>query len=193
MKFTELSLHIHGLRHQRSGRSIGAAMRLVEVCDAAIHSDLNDISQVHYYHIDLVDDMMGNFCRLINRDTGRQIALVFVNKRMPKHWQEFVAIKETMHCWSPRDSYVAGPGDVGKLLSGHIGKVGSYSITPVIAADVNAITAAAEVMLPAATILPLMNMGLDYAEIAHRHGLHPDIVAEISKVEILHARLNGSL
>lgn len=192
MKFTDLSLHIHTLRQTKSGRRIGSAMRLPEVANAAVQSDLNNITKVFYRFIDLDDKLMGTFCRLNHTSSGEHYGVVFVNKRMPSHWQEFVAIKETMHCWSPDASYVSGAQNVASLLSAHIGKVGSYSITPIIAADVGAIAAAAEVMLPTASVTGVLTGKIDFAELAHRHGLHVDIVTEICKFDMILARQNGS-
>ncbi len=41
MKFVDLSQHLHELRYKRSGRTIGAAMSVVEVWNGAIDCHLN--------------------------------------------------------------------------------------------------------------------------------------------------------
>lgn len=168
-------------------------MRLNEVWEGAVESTLNSISEVHYRLFDMPDQVMGTFARLFNKSTGREVAVIFVNKRMPQHWQEFVAIKETMHCWSPMTSYVSGAQQISDLLQGHITKVGSYAIAPIIAADVGGIAAAAEVMLPTASIAPMLTGAIDYQELANRHGLHVDLVTQICQFDMLRVRANGSL
>lgn len=190
MKFTDLAMHLHTLRQMRSRRNIGSAMRSNEVGKYTILSDQNSITEIYYRHADLPDDAMGAFARLRNPD-GSEFAVILINKRMPKHWQEFVAIKETMHCWSPPSSYVSGAHDVGLLLQGHL-KVGSYAVTPAIGADNEAIAAAAEVMLPLPSISPYLEGKIDCDELAHRHGLHRDIVAQICQFDMVRARQNGS-
>jgi hypothetical protein len=189
MKFVELSQHLHELRAKRTGRPVGAAMRVNEVWQCAIDSPHSTISEVLYKESPLPRPFDGVFVRLVSEVEGVEKALILISKDLPKHWREFVATKETMHCWSPGESYVP-PQDVRGLVEAHCAKEARY--TPSVIADNDAILAAAEVMLPHYTVERHFGYGHDADQIAASHGMHPDIVREICRMDILHARKNGS-
>jgi hypothetical protein len=146
MKYVDLAQHVHELRFARSKRTIGVAMRVMEVWNAAIDCPKNGITEICYYETALPRPFDGLFARLNDSSGLRGIAAIFVHKSLPKHWKEFVAIKEMMHCWSPGKSYVGTPEDVARLVVALSARTPRYS--PRVAADHAAVLAAAEVMLP---------------------------------------------
>jgi hypothetical protein len=191
MKHTDLADHIHNLRLKRSGRPVGSAMRVMEVWNAAEECELNGISKIYLKLTELPRPFDGLFVRQRHLSTGVSIATVYIDNRLPKHWQEFVAIKEMMHCWSPESTYVGSPAEVKSLVEAMSSKKMRYSQS--VAADNNAIIAAAEVILPHYRVEEMVAQGLDYREIAHRQGLHQDVAELICSIEILSLRKNGSL
>lgn len=96
-----------------------------------------------------------------------------------------------MHCFTPMDGYCSTPDAAAHLLNALVKQGGRYTIN--VAADEAGILAAAEVILPHTTVESLQAQGLSTEEIAHRHALHPDIVSEICRVDIMHYRKNGTL
>lgn len=190
MKFIDLAQHVHEIRASKSGRPVGAAMRVTEVWSCAIASPLSSISEILYYEASLPRPFDGLFVRLVSDSTGVERAAVYVEKSLDRHWKEFVAIKETMHCWSPGKTYVGSEPEVKSLVEAHCASKARYSAAVV--ADHDAILAAAEVMLPHFTVERHLKMGHDMEQLAAHHGLHPDIVREICRFDVLHARKNGS-
>lgn len=96
-----------------------------------------------------------------------------------------------MHCFTPMEGYCSTPEDATQLLKALVKRGGRYTLN--VAADDAGILAAAEVILPHKTVESLQALGLDTDEIAARHGLHPEIVSEICRVDIMHYRKNGTL
>lgn len=193
MKFTELAQHLHQLRHNKSGRSIGSAMRVGEVWNAVLESDKTSIDRIDVHVEDLPRPVDGMFARIVTPDKDREneTAAVYVHKDLPTHWREFIIIKEMMHCFTPMERYCTTPDEAAQLLQALVKKGGRYTLN--VAADDAGIIAAAEVILPHTTVESLIGVGLDTDEIANRHGLHPEIVAEICSMEIMHYRKNGTL
>ena len=189
MKYVDLAQHIHGLRAKRTGRPIGAAMRVSEVWNAAIDCPQNGISEILYYETNLPRPFAGMFFRLVDSTANREIAAIYVEKNLDNHWKEFIAIKEMMHCWSPGKSYVGTPKDAEHLVDELCSKSGPY--TPKVIADSSAIHAAAEVMLPHFTVERQLALGMDSKQIAFSHGLHPEITEMICRFDLLHKRKNG--
>ncbi|WP_370213442.1 hypothetical protein [Roseovarius sp.] len=190
MKFSELAQHIHELRYEASGRAIGRGMRYGEVLGAALNCPKNGVDKVFYYETKLPEPMHGVFSRL-DHESGETWAAIYVQRHLDEHWREFVAIKELMHCWSPGTTRVATEQASRQLVEALTTKQGRY--TPNVAADSAAVFAAAEVILPHYTVERHLAENLDTAEIAHRHGLHVDIVEMICRHEVLQARKRGSM
>lgn len=198
MKFVDLSQHLRELRNNSSGRKPSAAMRGMEVWKAAIKCPDNGISAVFYNETKLPAPAYGFFSRL-GDGNGNFIADIYVHKphhksekrRLAPHWKEFVLIKELMHCWSPLSTYVGSPQAAAELLdtlnipSGPFGRIAI--------ADFIAVLAAAEVVLPYDIVKAAMGAGKETAQIAHEHGLHPEIVAYICRHDIMEERLIGCL
>lgn len=191
MKYVELSQHLHELRHQRTGRVIGAAMSVVEVWNAAIDCNLNDISEIRYRETKLPRPFDGQFVRMTNADETRAIGVVYVDRDLPKHWKEFVAIKEMMHCWSPGSTWVGTPTSAASLVNALNSKSSRY--TAIAAADRGAVLAAAEVILPHYAVERHLGLGHDYLQIASSHGLHPEVAEMICQFDVLQQRKNGHL
>jgi hypothetical protein len=191
MKYVDLAQHLHELRASQSGRAVGAAMTMVEVWSALIASPTTGIAEVRYFEASLPRPFDGLFVRLRSDDEAREIAAVYVEKSLPNHWREFVAIKEMMHCWSPGLTYDGTPADAKNLVDALCNKAGRY--TPSVVADKGAILAAAEVILPSFTVERHLKLGHDWAQIASSHGLHPDVVEMICRFDILHNRRNGEI
>lgn len=190
MKFSELSQHIHELRYEATGRAIGRGMRCMEVWSAALKCPKNGVDAIRYYEADLPEPVHGVFSRLDHKD-GTTYAVIYVQKTLDQHWKEFITIKELMHCWSPGDTRVATREASRLLVKALTTKQGPY--TPNVAADSAAVFAAAEVILPHYTVERHIAEGIDFEEIAVRHGLHPAITKMICQHEVLQARKNGSL
>lgn len=191
MKFVDLSQHLHELRYKRSGRTIGAAMSVVEVWNGAIDCPLNGISELRYYESDLPRPFDGLFARMENADGTKAVGVIYVHRDLPRHWKEFVAIKEMMHCWSPGKTYVGTPRDAERLVNALNSKKGRYSA--IAASDTGAVLAAAEVILPHHKVEWHIGREHDYMQIAAHHGLHPDVVEMICSFEVLQQRKNGTL
>lgn len=189
MSYAEFSDYLHQLRAARTGRPRGAAMRLAEVWNCAIDCKRNGISEIRYHETEnLPSGFDGAFVRLDSVAKDRSIAAIYVDRNLPAHWKEFVAIKEMMHCWSPGHTFVGDATQVRELVHG----LTRGKFTPVVAADSSAVLAAAEVILPHYKIEHQLAVGQSYAQIAHTHGLHPEVVEEISRFDLLHLRKNGS-
>lgn len=189
MKYTELAEHLHKLRETRGGRARGAAMRVSEVWECVHESQLTDIAELRWFDLPLPRPVDGLFARV--RVGGIQTGLIVTHKYLPKHWKEFAAIKEMMHCFSPPGSYVTAPKDAEALLEGLISSTERYSASVV--ADKKAILAAAEVILPHYQVDWHIEVGHDHAQIAAHHGLHPDVVSLICRFDVLQARRNGDM
>ncbi|WP_028710999.1 hypothetical protein [Paracoccus pantotrophus] len=190
MRFVELAEHLHNLRLEKSGRPAGAAMTVSEVWNGVYASSKTSISELRYYEAELPRPFDGMFVRL-RADDESERALILVHKHLPKHWKEFAAIKEMMHCWSPPQTFVGSPESVKKLVSALCDKKGRY--TPSVAADSGAILAAGEVILPHYRVERHIEQGHDAAAIANAHGLHPEVAELICRLDFLHHRKNGSL
>jgi hypothetical protein len=199
MKIVDLGKHLRKLRHDRTGRALNAAMRVGEVWQGALDCDSNRISQIFYYETRLPSPLLGFFSRLEKEDSG-DIATIFVHRPYPKsnkrrlaqHWKEFVIIKELMHCWSPRSSYVGTPEEVAELLSDLNTPSGPFG-TPMAKSDYMALLAAAEVILSGELTKRELAQGKDFQQIGHEHGLHPDVAKYICRHDIIEARLSESL
>lgn len=191
MKYVDLSQHLHELRFKRTGRAIGAAMSLMEVWNAAIDCHLNGISEIRYYETSLPRPFDGLFVRMVKSDQSSTIGVIYVDKNQPKHWREFAAIKELMHCWSPGKTYVGTPEEAKNLIDALNTQTGRYS--SIAASDEGAVHAAAEVMLPHYTVERHLGLGHDYQQIAASHGLHPEVAQMICRFDLLHKRKNGNL
>lgn len=192
LKITELAQHLHQLRHNKSGRAVGSAMMVSEVWAAILESDKTSIDRIDVHIEDLPRPVDGMFARIVLPGNPEQeIGAVYVHDGLPKHWRDFIIIKEMMHCFTPMDGYCSTPEDAEKLLQALVKRGGRYTLN--VAADDAGIIAAAEVILPHKTVESLQAVGLDTDEIANRHGLHPEIVAEICRVDIMHYRKNGTL
>ena len=189
MKFVLLAEHLHELRLTRTGRAAGTAMRVAEVWNCAIESPLSSIAEITYRETDLPRPFDGMFVRLRGSADGSEKATIYVDKNLPRHLKEFVAIKEMMHCWSPPATYVGTPDSAAKLIGALCEKQGRYTAS--VAADNNAILAAGEVILPHYTVERHIGVGHDSAQIAAHHGLHPDITDMICSLDFLHHRKNG--
>ena len=192
MKITELAQHLHQLRHNKSGRAIGAAMNVGEVWNAILQSDKTSIDRIDVHLEELPRPVDGMFARVVLPGPPEQeMAAVFVHGSLPRHWRDFIIVKEMMHCFTPMDGYCSTPEDAAGLLNALVKRGGRYAIN--VAADDAGIVAAAEVVLPHKTVESLLALGLSTHEIAARHGLHPDIVSEICRVDIMHYRKNGTI
>ena len=192
MKIAELAQHLHQLRHNRSGRAIGSAMTVGEVWASVLESDKTSIDRIDVHIEDLPRPVDGMFSRLVlPGDPEEEIAAVYVHRELERHWKEFIIIKEMMHCFTPMDGYCSTPEEAKQLLTALVQQGGRYTLN--VAADDAGIIAAAEVILPHKTVESHLAQGLDTDEIAARHGLHPDIVSEICRVDIMHYRKNGKL
>lgn len=190
MKYVDLSQHLHELRAAKTGRGMGRGMRLGEVWQAALDSPKTDITSIRYFEADLPNPFDGVFVRLQN-DRGESEAVIYVRQSLEKHWKEFVAIKELMHCWSPAHTWEGTPQASRSLVKALTRKDGRY--TPNVVADSGAVSAAAEVILPHKTVERHLAQGHDTMQIAATHGLHEEIVEMICRHDFLHARKSGSL
>lgn len=167
-------------------------MMVSEVWAAILESDKTSIDRIDVHIEDLPRPVDGMFARIVLPGNPEQeIGAVYVHDGLPKHWRDFIIIKEMMHCFTPMDGYCSTPEDAEKLLQALVKRGGRYTLN--VAADDAGIIAAAEVILPHKTVESLQAVGLDTDEIANRHGLHPEIVAEICRVDIMHYRKNGTL
>lgn len=191
MKFSELSQHIHELRYEQTGRQIGRGMTVAEVMQAALMCPKNGVDAIKYYEANLPKPIDGKFARLDNKENNDTIAAIYVRKALPEQWREFVAIKELMHCWSPGSTRVGSAAAARQLVKSLTTKQTAY--TPNVAADDAAVYAAAEVILPHYTVERHRDEGLDFQEIAHRHGLHVEVVEMICRHDVLHTRKEGTL
>lgn len=192
MKITELAQHLHQLRHNKSGRAVGNGMNVSEVWECILLSNKTSIDRIDVHIEDLPSPIDGSFARIVlSGGSEEEIAAVYVNKDLPKHWRDFVIIKEMMHCFTPMEGYSSTPDDAKMLLNALVKRGGRYTLN--VAADDAGILAAAEVILPHKTVEALQAVDQDADQIATRHGLHPDIVREICRVDIMHYRKNGSI
>lgn len=195
LKITELAQHLHQLRHNKSGRAIGAAMNVGEVWEAVLLSDKTSVDRIDVHIQELPRPVDGMFSRIVlpggDGSAEQELAAVFVDAKLPNHWRDFIIIKEMMHCFTPMDGYCSTPGEATQLLQALVKRGGRYTLN--VAADDAGIIAAAEVILPHKTAESLLAIGMDTTEIANRHGLHPEIVAEICRMDIMHYRKNGNI
>lgn len=198
MKFTDLSKHLRQLREDRTGRPPTAAMRVMEIWQAALDCQTNGISRILYNEARLPSPLLGSFFRLRQAGQG-DIADIYVHKpfpgsnkrRLDPHWKEFVIIKELMHCWSPEKTYVGTPAAAADLLSDLNTPSGPFSM--VAKSDHVALLAAAEVILPGAQVRRALHQGKDSTQIGAEHGLHPAVAAYICRHDIIEERIRGSL
>ena len=192
MKISELAQHLHQLRHNRSGRAIGSSMMVAEVWAAILESNKTSIDRIDVHIETLPRPVDGMFARVVlPGEPEQEIGAVYVHDDLPTHWRDFIIVKEMMHCFTPMDRYCSTPEDAAKLLQALVKHGGRYTLN--VAADDADIVAAAEVILPHKTVESLQAEGLDTKEIANPHGLHPEIVSEICRVDIMHYRKNGTL
>jgi hypothetical protein len=191
MKFVELGKHLRKLRQDATGLSPLGAMRVMEVWQAAIRCPLNGISTIYYNETRLPAPLLGFFARLGGAQKGADIADIYVHKphphahkrRLESHWKEFVIIKELMHCWSPKATYVGTSAQAAELLTTLNAPSGPFGAMA--AADYMALLAAAEVIMPCSIIQEKLAAGKDITQFAHEQGLHPEIMAYISRHDIL--------
>ncbi|MBM2576096.1 hypothetical protein JQC91_07245 [Jannaschia sp. Os4] len=171
-------------------------MNVTEVWKGILESNLTSVDEL-FVHIDrpLPDPVEGTFARLMVPSTdsapSRELAYIYVDSRLEQHWRDFIIIKEMMHCFTPMDRYSPTPASARGVLSTLVERGGRYTLN--VAADDAGIFAAAEVILPHSTVESLLAVGQDLNQIAFRHNLHPDIVHEICRVDVMHRRKNGSL
>jgi len=198
LKITDLAQHLHQLRHNRSGRAVGSGMHVSEVWTAILESENTSIDQIDVHIRALPRPVDGFFARLVipgrpelHDAAETEVAAVYVHDVLPQHWRDFIIVKEMMHCFTPMDGYCSTPEDAKLLLQALVKKGGRYTLN--VAADNAGIIAAAEVILPHKTVESHFAQGLSMEEIAHRHGLHVEIVSEICRVDIMHLRKNGTL
>ena len=195
MKFVDLSEHLRSLR---PGRSHSAAMRVMEVWQAAIKCPKNGIGEIFYNETRLPSPFLGLFSRW-KIAGGQDIAEIFVHKphpsshkrRLEPHWKELVIIKELMHCWSPKASFVGTPSTAETLVNTLTAPLGPF--VGMGKSDYGALLAAAEVILPCSLVRAAMDKGKEPAQIAHEHGLHPEIMAFICRHDTLDMMAKGSL
>ena len=168
-------------------------MRASEVWEAILESDKTSIDRIDVHIESLPRPIDGMFARLVLPEgvNSGEVAAVYVHKELPSHWREFIIIKEMMHCFTPMQGYCSTPADAAQLLRALVQRGGKYTLN--VAADDAGILAAAEVILPHKTVESHIAQELDTDEIAHRHGLHPEIVDEICRVDIMYHRKNGTL
>lgn len=191
MKVVELAEHLHKLREVRTGRRRGAAMSVMDVWNCVESSQLTDINVLLYFDRELPRPVDGLFARLEVPGQPGQFGVIVTNKHLPKHWKEFVAIKEMMHCWSSKDTYNGTPAVASDLMGALVNKAaGRYAVSA--DADKAAILAACEVILPHEKVDWHIAQGHDHAQIAVHHGLHPDVISLICQFDFLHARKNGA-
>jgi hypothetical protein len=167
-------------------------MVVSEVWDCVLSSDKTSIDRIDVHITDLPKPVDGMFARVATPGLPEQeIAAVFVNISLPVHWRDFIIIKEMMHCFTPMTGYCSTPKDAKGVLNVLVQRGGRYTLN--VAADDAGILAAAEVILPHKIIESLLAVGQDTDQIATRHGLHPEIVKEICRVDIMHYRKNGTI
>jgi len=169
----------------------------MEVWDAAIACPNNGITQIYYSETKLPAPGLGFFARMIRNGEG-DTAEIFTHRphpssqkrRLSQHWKEFVIIKELMHCWSPRLTYVGDPSAAADLLTdlNTLSPVGAVAIS-----DLGALLAAAEVIMPCWLIKEMIAKGKTVPQIAAEQGLHPDVMAAICRHDLMEQRLTGSL
>jgi len=190
MKITALAQHLHQIRHNYSGRAVGNGMYVSEVWECILKSDKTSIDQIDVHIEPLPTPIDGMFSRVVLPESpDKEVAAIFVNQDLPRHWRDFVIVKEMMHCFTPMSRYSSTPDDAKMLLSALVKKGGRYTLN--VAADEAGILAAAEVILPHKSVETLLADGQDSDQIAARHGLHSEIVKEICRVDIMHYRKNG--
>lgn len=190
--FVKLSEHIHELRALKTGRPSGRGMSFSEIWSAAIDCPRNSISEIRFFDkFPLPAPMSGIFVRLDDPNDDLQKAAVYVDSDLEKHWQEFAAIKELMHCWSPGHTYVGTPEASENLVAALVAKADHFS--PDVAADKSAVLAATEVILPHYTAERHISQGQSFEQIAFAHNLNVNVVKMICRHDILHARKHGSL
>lgn len=168
-------------------------MTAVEVWQGAEECTCNNIDKVYVYIADHPQPFDGLFVRMKSADQSKgDIALIFLRGDNDKHWQEFALIKELMHCWSPVGTWVRTPEEAANLITAlNVCPISRY---PAVAqADMNAVQAALEVILPHYIAEHLIATGIDPVEIGSRHSIHPDIAAMICQHERLRDRQNGTL
>lgn len=190
MKFSHVSEQLRKQRAAKSGRSMNAAMRVQEIWNEVEETSLSPIGKIFLSIERLERPIDGMFVRLVNLADGPDRAHIFVHAELPDHWQEFVAVKEIMHCFTPPEKFASTPLAVSQLFDELSNDDMPYS--PRIAADDDGILAAAEMILPHNVVEPMIAEGMDHDQIAVHHGLHPDVVKFICRMDIIHMRKNGS-
>lgn len=193
MKYVALADHLHQLRYVRTGRAIGTAMSVMEVWSGALESDLNGVDEIQYFETDLPRPFDGMFIRLVSEDGSRTRVAIYIDRSLERHWKEFVLIKELMHCWSPASSHTGTSAKAADLVNAINSRHASRYATPAVEADLGAVYAAAEVILPHTTLERYVANGLSPVEIGHRCGMHPDIAELICRWDTVHHRKNGHL
>lgn len=191
MKFVDLSRHLRELRYKRNGRNSEAAMTALEVWQGAEQCTCNGISKIFVYFADLPAPFDGCFVRM-SHPTDGHIGVIFVRRGNEKHWQEFALIKELMHCWSSKSTWVSTPEEVANLITA-LNMKPNARYPAVAVADMNAVQAALEVILPHYIVEHHIAIGVDAVELGSRHSIHPDISSMICQHEYLRDRQNGTL
>ena len=169
---------------------MNAAMRVQEIWSAVEESTLTSIGKIFLSIENLERPVDGMFVRLANLGDGPDMAHIFIHRELPAHWREFVAVKEIMHCFTPPEKFASTPLAVSQLFD-ELSDV-DMPYTPRIAADDDGILAAAEMILPHNIVESMIAAGMEMEQIAIHHGLHPDVVKFICRLDIIHARKNGS-
>ncbi|WP_299285326.1 hypothetical protein [uncultured Tateyamaria sp.] len=190
MKFSHISEQLRKYRLAKSGRSMNAAMRVQEIWDAVEASEHSSIGRINLSVEMLERPIDGMFVRLVSSGEEPDVAHVFVHRDLHPHWKEFVAVKEMMHCFTPPEKYASTPLAVSQLFD-ELSSV-DMPYTPRVAADDDGLLAAAEMILPHSVVEPMIAAEMDEDQIAAHHGLHPDIVRFICRLDVLHMRKNGS-
>lgn len=163
-------------------------MRVAEAWACVLESDQTDINDLRWFDVPMGGKVDGLFAR-VKAPSGEPVGIILTDNSLPKHWKEFVIIKEMMHCFSPPATFVATPADATALLDGLISSTERYSAS--VLADNKAILAAAEVILPHYQADWHIAVEHDHSQIAAHHGLHPEIVSLICRIDVLHYRRNG--
>lgn len=200
MKFVDLAQHLRQLRFVRTGRSSESAMSAIEVWQGAEQCPDNGIGKIRFRSTELPRPFDGLFARYADPQApGRDPVVILIDRRLPQHWRDFVLIKELMHCWSPEDTRVQGPQDAAQLITALNIPTSRYPASA--AADLQAVQAAAEVILPHYVVeRELIELAADnghqqdvVAEVANRHGLHPEVAQLICRHDLLVTRKVGCL
>lgn len=202
MKFTELSEHLHELRHKRSNGAIakGYMMSAMDIWRGALESDLNTIADIRVLIDTLPPGFEGLFIRFKqkkhehSKQKKHENVIIATGIGLSRARQRFVIAKELMHCWSPKPSYVSEAEAAAKLaLALTLSSTIDENTLKDVKADRAAQTAAAEVILPHYVIEKDIRDEISLEEMASRHNLDMEIAREICPHYTLTARKTGTL